>query len=219
MQALAYTTDDDRTIGQRLLAALRKRGISLRRLSDLSGVSVSQLSLLTRDRISYPRISTIRDICSALGIAEVTLIGSSKHTIQLSAIQDTDLLAIEGVTIVPEVLLDAQAEVVETGRTLAIAASQLGGRARVYVAVVDGGGMTPHVLPGDRVVFDPDAVAESEQLVLLVNGAATLTAWRFIRHGHHSYGLSDGSTLRPNQVRVAGAIIYIMRQPPTFHAP
>jgi hypothetical protein len=182
-------------------------------------VSVSQLSLLTRGRIQSPRISTIRDICTALEVPESTLIGSVQKQTRMPGLRDTALLGIEGVTLAPEVTLGPDGVLVPTGRTLTVAASQLDGRARVYVATVDGGGMTPHVLPGDQVLFDPDARATSEQLVLLLHGAATLTAWRFIRGGHHSYGLSDGSTLRPDQVKVAGTIVYIMRAPPPFHAP
>lgn len=222
MHALALSPDEAPTIGQRLLAVVTARGWSLRRLSNTSGVSVSQLSLLTRDRISHPRISTIRAICAALEIPEVTIIGSYSRATHHAVTSDGDLLdrqAFEGVTVVPEVTLGAGGTLCKTGRTLTITASQLNHRDQVYVAVVDGGGMMPHVLIGDKVLFDPSAAPESGQLVLLRHGAATLTAWR-INHGdQYCYGVSDGTWLRPEDVQVAGAIVFIMRQPPRFHAP
>jgi transcriptional regulator with XRE-family HTH domain len=218
MSSLARRSDPDpkpTVVGTRLKALLAQRGWSIRTLAARSGISPSQISLVLRGHISYPRISTLQRLCSALGVSESALITPDQSTSRHQA----DLQARQGVTTVPVVRLVADGRHVETGHTCAVALSHLQGHERLLVAVVNGGGMAPHVMVGDRILFDPDRSGSNEQMVLLLHGAATLAAWRVEREGRISYWLADGSRLDPEQTTEAGVILYIMRSPPAYRTP
>src|SRR4030095_9517806 len=154
---------DTKLIGGRLLTILRERGISLADLAAKADVSASALSLLTRGLIRYPRIDTLRNITDALAISPGELPGSP------------DWLAgerpFEGVRLVPVVRLPLtknRSYVHQRGGELvAIPESAVGGRERVLSAVIDVPGMSPYVLVGDRVIFDPDVVPELGTMVLI----------------------------------------------------
>lgn len=216
---LAAPTRPEMGIGDRLGEILVQRGWSLSRLAAETkkhgtGVSVSQISLLVRGEILSPRVLTIRRICVALEISEKMLLGPTDDDLGIRA---QDLRAFEGVVSVPVVLLGSgEGGFVKTGETVGVASSLLRGRRRLLAAVVDGGGMAPHCLIGDRVVFDPDAQPRNGQLVILRHSQATLTAWYVVNNGVTSYRFADGSWLEPGQVLVAGVVIYIMRPPPPY---
>lgn len=199
-------------IGRRLDELLAQRGWSLNKLAGKAGVSVSQLSLLTTGKISYPRADTIQSICSALGVAESMLLGTVRR--------QPDLRAAEGVTTVPVVALNPEGEMEETGETYPVAVAQLDGRRRLFAAVVEGGGNAPHVLMGDRVLFDPDAEPGPEQMVLVIYHKVTRTAWVVDHDVTTEYWCeSERTWLDRTQVRVLGLVVYIMRPPPAFRAP
>lgn len=215
MEGLALPPRRESTIGQRLLRILRERKISLRTLSSRSGVSPSQLSLLTRDVIAYPRVSTIRAICEALHVDQRVLI----DPIPPSAARTTDLQAYEGVTTVPVVKAAPDGTLHETGEAVPIAVSQLTTHSRLFVTVVGGGGMAPHILIGDRILFDPDGPPDTEQVVLVVHDGATLAAWRSLTEAGPIYWCNDGSRLEAARVIVLGIVVYIMRLPPAGRSP
>lgn len=215
MQALALAPRRESTIGPRLARILKERRWSLHKLSARSGVSASQLSLLTRGIIGYPRVSTIRAICRALEIDEMELISATPTRPSRPA----DLQAYEGITLVPVVKARADGTLVETGEAVPVALTQLNTDHRLFVAVVGGGGMAPHVLIGDRILFDPRGAPESEQVVLLVHDGATLAAWRILTEAGPIYWCNDGSRLPPERVIVLGTVCYIMRLPPTGRCP
>lgn len=199
-------------VGRRLTEILAERGWSLSKLADASGISVSQLSLLTRGMISHPRSDTLQAICGALGIAESVLLGTQRHF--------ADLRAADGVRSVPFVHVDPDGGLEATGYQFPVAVAQLDGRRRVYAAEVEGGGMAPHILTGDRVLFDPDARIEPEQMVLLSYHKTTRVAWVIDRDLVREYWVGgEGVWLDRERVRVLGAILYIMRAPPAFRAP
>lgn len=204
-------------IGRRLLRIVRERGWSLNKLSAMSGVSVSQISLLTRGLIVNPRADTLQAICAALEVPESALLGVTSERIRRRA----DLRGTDGVTTVSVVEVKTSGDLVETGETYPIAVAQLDGRRRLFATVVDGGGMAPHVLSGDRVLFDPDDSGDTEeQLVLMVYAAITMVAWRLRRDGQPRYWISDNVWLDERRVRtVVGTVVYIMRPPPAFRGP
>jgi transcriptional regulator with XRE-family HTH domain len=199
-------------VGRRLLEILGQRGWSLNKLAGASGISVSQLSLLTRGLIAYPRADTLQAICKALGVTESVLLGTTRR--------QADLQGAEGVTTVPVVRLDADGELEETGETYPVAVAQLDGRRRLFAAVVEGGGMAPSVMIGDRVLFDPDAAPAPEQMVLVSYWRSTRTAWLVDRDITPEYWLEgDRAWLDRHAVRVLGRVVYIMRAPPAYRAP
>jgi transcriptional regulator with XRE-family HTH domain len=61
-------TPDATTIGQRLHAARRARGLTLVQLETLSGVPFSAISRLERDRIRAPRFGTVVAVAAALAV-------------------------------------------------------------------------------------------------------------------------------------------------------
>lgn len=202
-------------IGTRLLRLLEWRGWSLAQLASASGVSVSQLSLLTRGLISHPRADTLRAICSALEVTEASLLDPPPERVRRQA----DLRAAEGVTSVPLVTLGPQGALTETGQRIAIARSQLDGRRRLCAAEVEGGGMAPHVMIGDRVLFDPDAETEHQQLALVTYHEVTRVAWRVDRDLRAQYWINENKWLDGEGVHEAGPVVYILRPPPAYPAP
>src|SRR3954471_15903843 len=124
-------------VGTRLKALLNQRGWSIRELAARSGISPSQISLVIRGHISYPRVSTLQALCTAMGVSESVLMTPDST----AARHQADLQARSGVITVPVVRLVASGHHVETGETCAIALSHLAGRKRLLVAVVNGGGM------------------------------------------------------------------------------
>lgn len=203
-------------VGVRVLQLCRERGWSLSELAARAHVSTSQLSLLTRGGIQYPRVSTMTRITGALGVPDRVLLGPAMHD---GGGRAQDLRAFEGTVIVQVVKYrPADGELVETGDTVGIAASMLNGRQRLYAALIEGGGMGPHVLIGDRVLFDPDEPPSNGRMVLLSHSGASLAAWYVLNDEGASFRLSDGSWLPTHTVHLVGTIVYIMRTPPEYRA-
>lgn len=210
------TVPSDSGVGARLSEILSERGWSLSQLSRATNklVSTSQLSLLTRGKIQYPRVTTLRLISGALGVDDRALIGAAPLR---GGERTEDLRAFDGIRVVPVVRVEADGRLVETGETAAIAAPVLAGRDRLLVAIIEGGGCSPHVLVGDRVVFDPDATPQHRQMVLVTYHGATIAAWYMLTNGKASYRLSEpGSWLQVDRVVPVGVIVYIMRPAPEY---
>lgn len=104
----------------------------------------------------------------------------------------------------------------ETGETVGVSSQLLEGRQRLLAAVVDAGGMGPHILIGDRVVFDPDEVPGHGKVAVLVHGQATICAWKITVRNETRYRLADGTALKPDQVQVVGTVVYVLRSPPEY---
>jgi transcriptional regulator with XRE-family HTH domain len=209
---------EPQTIGDRLLEMLVERGWSLASFSRRSGVSVSQLSMLTRNVIVAPKVSTMQRIEAALGVTERALTGPIRYD---GGGRAQDLRAYDGTALVPIVEArpsDDGLEFVETGDTVAIATALMADRKRLLGTLVTGGGMGPHVLIGDRVVFDPDEEVRDGQMVVLLHGGSTIAAWYIHKDKVASYRLSDGSWLPGSSARLIGSIVYIMRTPPSYRS-
>lgn len=205
-------------VGQRLLRILRARSISLSELARMTErrgqkVSLSQLSLLTRGEIDQPRLSTLRAICAALGIATDALLGDLALT---EGVTDINQRHWSPTSLVSVVLCMSDGGFIETGETVGVSSTLVEGRQRTLAAVVEGGGMGPAILIGDRVVFDPDEVPTHGKVALLLYGQATICAWLVEAHGEARYRLADGTALRVDQVKLMGTVVYVMRSPPEY---
>ncbi len=67
---LITTIDDEpRAIGRRLQEIRRRRGMPLKAVVDLAGISAGYLARLERGERSVDRRSLIKDLATALGIA------------------------------------------------------------------------------------------------------------------------------------------------------
>jgi transcriptional regulator with XRE-family HTH domain len=206
-------------VGARLLQVLQARGWTLGRLAretEARGqrVSLSQLSLLTRGGIDQPRLATIRKICMALDLPPSVLTEPDV----LTGGTESSGHGHFGITTLVEVVMPVRGgQLVQTGERVAVTTSQLEGRERLLAAVITGGGMAPHVLIGDKVVFDPDSRPRPRQLALLLHVETVLCAWYVINdYDEASYRLADGSWLRPEQVSVVGTVVEILRSPPEY---
>jgi transcriptional regulator with XRE-family HTH domain len=198
-------------VGRRLAAVMQERGLTLHDLAAKAGVSVSQLSLLTRGRISHPRSNTLEKIALALGMPESALLGTDQRR--------PDLRAGEGVLSVPFMEVGPEGELEGTGFSFPVAAAELAGRRRVFAAEVDCG-MPPHVLTGDRVLVDPDADPAPGQMILGSYRRSTRVALLADRDGGMGYWVEgEGVWLDRGAMRCLGAVVYIMRRPPGFHGP
>jgi transcriptional regulator with XRE-family HTH domain len=207
-------------IGPRLKGILRQRGWSLSRLSrETDGeVSTSQLSLLTRGEIAYPRVKTVQRICGALKLPPTALMSPAAQVGGGLSVADEGLPTAEGVVVVPFVRLDMSDEPIGTGHTTFVSASLLDGRTRLRAAVIDGGGLGPYVLTGDTVIFDPDQTPGHGSPVVVSHGGATLAAVHLELDGSSAYRLADGSWLDPLAVRLGGVIVKIERAAPSTQA-
>lgn len=206
------------TIGERLLRILAERRWSLGRLhretlTRGSVVSLSQLSLLTRNEIEQPRLSTIGRICAALDVPPTALLGAGPLQERIEKIYPRPLGYTTDVAVVR---LVRGGGLVLTGETIGVAASLLEGRERLLAAEIESGGMGPYILLGDRVVFDPDRSPEHRQVALLLHGEVAMCAWYVVRDAEASLRFADGSSLRPDQVTICGTVVHILRSPPDY---
>jgi transcriptional regulator with XRE-family HTH domain len=86
----------DITIGSRLRAARRERGLTQERLAERSGVSVELVSALERGKRETARITSLTDLANALGVTVSDLLGRRERLQQDNA---------EGVLAVRDTLL------------------------------------------------------------------------------------------------------------------
>lgn len=59
--------EDNTTIADRLKEAREKKGITLRELSELTGINTSNISRIERGEVS-PNLDTLQNLCKALGL-------------------------------------------------------------------------------------------------------------------------------------------------------
>lgn len=202
------------SIGARLLAILHDRGWSLSRLARESErigqpVSLSQLSMLARGVIESPRTVTIERICATLGIPERML------TREADTVTDPSRASYESTTTVEIVQILKGGTMVLTGETVGIETSLAVGR-RPLCVQIDGGGMAPHCMIGDRVVFDPNEAPAHGAAVVLLVGAATTVAWCVRSAGGTLYQQADGTWIRPEDALCLGVVLEIKRRPPVY---
>lgn len=198
------------TIGQRLQALMEGRDWTLGKLAARSGVSKSQLSLLTRDLIEHPRIDTLEKIAAAMDLDVTDLIGDSEPTPQLTVYS--------GVVWVPYVERSVHAGVDNwreaSGRT-PLSEEEARGHKRLYAGRVAGDCMVPDVQPGATVIWDPDLRHPSDGQQVVVSSNGDLMVKLAYRDDDDGYILvsHDGQELRPNGIVLEGVVVKVTNDP------
>lgn len=72
------------TLGERLRAQRKKKGMSLRDLSVASGVSTGHLCFIEKGKTPRPSAECLRDVAAALGISVDILMGSLARSADLT---------------------------------------------------------------------------------------------------------------------------------------
>lgn len=205
------TTD----VGVRLKDILKERKMSLAALSRASGISTSALSLLTTGGIAYPRTRTISQICKALRLPPTALLPPEAVQQSDLAIADPDRPTTQGVAVVPEVRLDLADRPMDTGRAHVAEASLLNRHSRLLAASIGGGGLSPWVLSGDWVFFDPEEPPCHGCAVVIISRGTVLAAVNLVSPDGPLYRLADGQILDSSKTDLGGVIVRIFRDPPS----
>lgn len=102
----------------------------------------------------------------------------------------------------------------DTREWMVVSAALAMGRPNVRAAVVTGDCMVPYVIPGERVVFDPDSVAQNGDMVIVTDeDGATLVKWyRLDQLGRAYLRAADGTQIRPNGARLEGVVLHVERR-------
>lgn len=81
-------------------------------------------------------------------------------------------------------------------------------------AVVTGECMVPHVLPGEKVVFDPDQTpVDRAMVVVTTDDGDTMIKWyRVGSDGRPYLRAADGTRIHPNGARIEGVVISLERE-------
>jgi transcriptional regulator with XRE-family HTH domain len=198
------------SVGARIKAILADRHETISWLAERADVSISSLSLLTRGIVKSPRVDTLRKIADALGVEPGILAGMPNWY--------SGANAIEGALFVPVVRLPVKRDggrQHEVGPMIPVPRSLLVGRDRLLATVVDGGGMSPHIVIGDLVIFDPDAAPVDGDVVLVYHRDVTLAGW-YVEHRPFPprVDLADGTWLSLDDTEVAGVILHKVSTPP-----
>jgi transcriptional regulator with XRE-family HTH domain len=202
-------TPAEPTVGTRIKAILDDRGETISWLAERAEVSISSLSLLTRGIVRSPRVVTLRKIADALGVQPGVLAGmpdwrDGSHPI-------------EGALFVPLVRLPVKGDgrQQELGEMIPVPRSLLVGRDRLFAAVVDAGGLSPHIVIGDRVIFDPDATPTDGDVVLVSYRGVALAGWYSERDDQPArVDLADDTWLPLPDAQIAGVILHKVSTPP-----
>jgi transcriptional regulator with XRE-family HTH domain len=197
------------TIGQRLQALMESRDWTLGKLHARSGVSKSQLSLLTRDLIEHPRIDTLEKIATAMDLDVSDLTGASEPTPRLTVYS--------GVVWVPYVERSVHAGVdawrEASGRT-PLSEEEARGHRRLFAGRVTGTCMIPDVMPGATVIWDPDMrhPSDGQMVVVSTNGDLSVKV-AYEEAGSYILASNDGQVVRPNGLVLEGVVVKITNNP------
>lgn len=195
-------------VGLRLRSILRERSMSLAALHRASGVSTSQLSLLTNGGIAYPRIKTVQQICTALKLPPSALLAADVPSNGHPTIPEP--------VVVPVVRLDMAPDPIATGMTTTIDSSIANGRSLLACEIVDG--IAPYVMYGDLVIFDHKADPAHGDCVIIAHGTSHAAAVALVTGGMTVYCLGDGTWLDSEKVAYGGVLVRIERPAPPASA-
>lgn len=101
----------------------------------------------------------------------------------------------------------------DTRDTIIVSASVAAGRPNIRAAIVSGSCMAPWVMPGERIVFDPDATPrERDMVIVTTDHGDTLVKWyRIDALGRPYLRAADGTEIRPNGARIEGVVLSVER--------
>jgi transcriptional regulator with XRE-family HTH domain len=195
-------------IGARLTHLRERRGWSMGQLSDRSGVSRAAISRIESGETPGPGANTLGKIAGALGVELSEITGERPMPKRRADV-------IEGVARVPVMRVRVQASGEpawdDTRDTIIVSASVAAGRPNIRAAIVSGSCMTPYVMPGERIVFDPDATPRERDMVIVTTDYGdTLVKWyRIDALGRPYLRAADGTEIRPNGAKVEGVVLAV----------
>lgn len=187
------------------------RGWSQGQLADRAGVEHSTVWRIEARKIASPGVDIMRKLSNALGVDLAEITGDRPLPRRRAEI-------FEGVARIPvmQVRVQASGRPVwdDTRETMVISASLAAGRPNIRAATVTGDCMSPYVLPGERVVFDPDSVPQHRDMVIVTDDdGATMVKWyRVDELGRAYLRAADGSQIRPNGARLEGVVVHVERR-------
>lgn len=188
-----------------------QRGWSIGTLSDRSGVDKGHLSVMLRGRVPNPGTVTLGKIANALGVSLSEITGEKPMPKRRAEI-------FEGVARVPVMRVRVQASGSpawdDTRENIYVSAGIAAGRPNIRAAIVTGECMSPHVAPGDRVVFDPDGVAKDRDMVIVTteDGDVLVKWFRVDPLGRPYLRAADGTEIRPNGAKIEGVVLTTERR-------
>lgn len=199
----------EQTIGQRVLALMTRREWTLGKLAERSGVSKSQLSLLTRDLIEAPRVDTLEKIAQGLGVDLSEITGERPMPRRERQVLEGAV----GLPVLKRRVHAGESAWGDTADTVWVPHSLLRMHPRTLVAVVDGSCMSPHIEPGERILFDPDLKPVNGQMVVVTteDGQTLLKWFRLDELGRPYLRSADGQEIRPNGAKIEGVVLEVRR--------
>jgi transcriptional regulator with XRE-family HTH domain len=199
-------------IGRRILDHLERRGWSLGMLAAKSGLNKGYLSQLTRGHVKNPGTETLGKISDALRVplSEVT----GERAMPRRQIQVTG-----GGAGVPvwrrRVHAGEDFPWMETDDTMWVSGDLIASRPNLSAAIVTGSCMDPHVMPGEKVVFDPDAKpVDGDMVVVTTDDGETMVKWYTLDDdGRPCLKAMNREPIYPNGAKIEGTVVSLARQP------
>lgn len=200
----------EETVATRLKSLRERRGLSQNALAERSGVSNSTVSRIEKGVISSPGVDVLRKFADALRVDLSEITGERPLPPRRADI-------FEGVAYVPVMRVRVQASGAptwdDTRETVVVSATMARGRPNIRAAIVSGRCMEPYVMPGERIVFDPDTHPQDRDMVVVTDDeGATLVKWfRVDPLGRPYLRAADGTQMRPNGAKVEGVVLSVAR--------
>lgn len=197
-------------VGQRLRVLMDRRGWSLGVLADRAGVDKGHLSVLLRGKVPNPGAATLRKLSAALGVDLSEITGERP-------IPRRQPQVLEGAVGLPvlkrRVHAGGESYWGDTEDTIWVPRQFRDRYPRAQVAVVDGRCMSPHIEPGEKILFDPDQKpVDGQMVVITTDDGQTLLKWfRLDDEGRPFLRSADGEEIRPNGAIIEGVVIEVRR--------
>lgn len=201
----------EQTVATRLRALRERRGWSQNQLASRAEIGNSTISRIEAGVIASPGVEVLRRLSGALGVDLSEITGERPMPRRQTQI-------FEGGAAVPvwrrRVHAGGQAYWDDTTETMWVSRTLVAAHPKAACAVVTGDCMAPHVLAGEKVVFDPDqAPGDRDMVVVTDDEGDTMIKWyRVDPLGRPYLRAADGTEIRPNGARVEGVVLAVERR-------
>lgn len=198
------------SVGDRVRTLLDQRGWSYARASrEAGGLDATTIWKIATGKTPNPGRGTLQQLADAFGVSVDDLAGN-KPLKRRRVVFDGEVAR------VPIMQLRVQADghpVWNDADTLIVSRQVARGRPNAFAAQVTGRCMTPHVLPGEIVLIDPDREpADRNMVVVTTDDGETLVKWyRVDQLGRAYLRAADGTRMRPNGAKIEGVVFRIER--------